>query len=133
MGKPKRTGRSGDGVEIIIEAPRKGWLGRLLDRDGLAENARIVVTKPGGEVSYPFDIQLVTDRGGHAADDVPVHSGWARSNSDGRAYLIKKGRPDTPYSRRDLVAGAIAALCALRDDAPDEGWRAAVDRGIRRE
>jgi hypothetical protein len=133
VAEAKDPGEYGDGVEVVVEAPRKGWLGRLLDRDGLSEQARIVVTKPGGEVTYPFDIQLVTDRGGRAADDVPVRRGWARSNSDDRAYLIQKGQPGTPYSWGDLVGGAVAALCALREDAPDEGWRASVDRGIRRE
>jgi hypothetical protein len=28
------------------------------------------------------------------------------------------------------VAGAIEALTALRTDAPDTGWRAAVDRTV---
>jgi len=37
-------GEHGDGVQVVIEAPRRGWPGRLVD-DGLPEQARIAVTK----------------------------------------------------------------------------------------
>ncbi len=132
VAEARDPGAFGDGVEVVIEAPRRGWLARLFDRDGLPDQARIIVTKHGGEVGYPFDIQLLTDSGGRAARQVPVRRGWARSNSAGIAYLIQKGRPGAAYSWGDLVGGAIAALCALRDKHPEKGWRATVDRSVRR-
>jgi hypothetical protein len=124
-------GEHGDGVEIVIEPPRKGWFGRLLD-DGHPEQARIGVTKAGGEVRYPFHVHLVTDNGGKAARRVPRQPGWAVSNSAGLAFLIQKGRPEDRYDWDGLVAGAVAALSALRPDADDKGWRAAVDRSPQR-
>jgi hypothetical protein len=127
------AGEYGQGVEVVVRAPRPGWLARLVDRDGLPDHARIVVTKAGGEVSYPFDVQIVTDGAGRAVWRVPVRPGWARSNSAGLGFLVQKGRPGRPYSWGDLVGGAVAALCALRDRVPEEGWQARVDRSVRRE
>jgi hypothetical protein len=124
-------GQHGDGVEVVIEAPRRGWLGRLVD-DGLPEQARIAVTKFGGAVRYPFHVQLVTDHGGTAARRLPRVPGWAVSNSDGLAFLIQKGRGGDRYDWAALVGGAFAALSALRPDAGDDGWRAGVDRAVRR-
>jgi hypothetical protein len=127
-------GEHGDGVEVVVEAPRRGWLSRLFDRDGRPDHARIVVTKAGGEVGYPFDIQLVTNAGGRAARRVPVTPGWARSNSAGLAFVIQKGSAGRPYAWDELVAGAIGALSwQRRRRTPERGWRAAVDRSIRRE
>jgi hypothetical protein len=126
-------GMHGHGVEVVIEAPRLGWFARMLDDDGRPDQARIAVTTYGGDVSYPFNIHLVTDTGGRAAQRVPVRPGWARSNSAGMAFLIQKGRPGAPFAWAQLVAGAVAALTALRDGAPDEGWRARVDRAVRRQ
>jgi hypothetical protein len=123
-------GEHGDGVEVVIEAPRKGWVGRLLD-DGQPEQARIAVTKFGGAVRYPFHVHLVTDHGGAAARRLPRLPGWAVSNSNGLAFLIQKGSGDR-WDWPALVGGAVAALSALRPDADDEGWRAGVDRAVRR-
>jgi hypothetical protein len=123
-------GEHGDGVEVVIEAPRRGWLGRALD-DGLPEQARIAVTKFGGAVRYPFHVQLVTDHGGRAARRLPRLAGWAVSNSDGRAFLMQKGQGDR-FDWPALVRGALAGLSALRPDADDAGWRAGVDRAVRR-
>ena len=125
-------GEHGDGVEVVIEAPRRGWLGRVLD-DGLPEQARIAVTKFGGAVRYPFHVQLVTDQGGRAADRLPRLPGWTVSNSGGRhsggwAFLMQKGEGDR-FDWAALVGGALAGLSALRPDAVDAGWRAGVDRG----
>ena len=125
-------GEHGHGVEVVVEAPPLRWLARLFDRDGRPDQARIAVTKNGGVVAYPFDIRLVTGDGGRAARRVPVTPGWARSDSAGEAFVIQKGRPGDPYAWDELVAGAVAALCALRRKAPDAGWRARVDRAIRR-
>jgi hypothetical protein len=125
-------GVHGHGVEVVIEAPRLRWLARLRDSDGRPDQARIAVTKFGGEVAYPFDVLLITGEGGRAAQRVPVRPGWARSSSAGLAYVIQKGRPGAPYSWGDLVGGAVGALLALRDDDPVEGWRAAIDRGVHR-
>jgi hypothetical protein len=124
-------GEHGEGVEVVIEAPRKGWLGRLLD-DGQPEQARIAVTKFGGAVRYPFHIHLVTDHGGAAAGRLPRLRGWAVSNSNGLAFLIQKGASDDRYNWAGLVGGAVAALSALRPDAEDEGWRAGIDRAVQR-
>jgi len=124
-------GEYGDGVEVVIEAPRRGWLGRLRD-DGLPEQARIGVTKPGGEVRYPFHVHLVCDEGGAVARWLPRLPGWAVSNSAGLAFLVQKGRLADRYDFAALVGGAVAALSALRPDADDDGWRATVDRAVRR-
>jgi hypothetical protein len=123
-------GEHGDGVEVVIEAPRRSWFGRLRD-DGRPEQARIAVTKFGGAVRYPFHIHLVTDHGGLAVRRLPRLSGWAASNSAGLAFLMQKGRPDDRYRWAELVGGAVAALSVLRPDADDKGWRAGVDRTIR--
>jgi len=125
-------GEHGEGVDVVIEAPRKGWLRRLLDEDGLPEQARIGVTKPGGEVRYPFHVHLVTDEGGAAARRLPRRPGWAVSNSAGLAFLVQKGGPGAGYDWTGLVGGALAALSTLRPDADDDGWRASVDRAIQR-
>jgi hypothetical protein len=125
------AGEHGDGVEVVIEAPRRGWFGRLRD-DGLPEQARIAVTKRGGELRYPFHVHLVTDHGGAAARRVPHLPGWATSNSAGLAFLVQKGRSQDRYDWAALVGGAVAALSALRPDAGERGWRAGVDRAVRR-
>jgi hypothetical protein len=124
-------GEHGDGVEVVIEAPRKGWVGRLLD-DGHPEQARIAVTKFGGAVRYPFHVLLVTDHGGAAARRLPRLRGWAVSNSNGQAFLVQKGATGDRWDWPGLVGGAVAALSTLRPDADDDGWRAGVDRAVRR-
>jgi hypothetical protein len=125
-------GEHGQGVEVVIEVPRKGWFRRLFD-DGLPEQARIGVTKPGGEVRYPFHVQLVTDKGGAAVRRLPRTPGWATSNSAGLAFVIQKGLPGDRADWAGLVDGAIGALSVLRRDARDKGWRATVDRAVKRE
>ena len=125
-------GEHGQGVEVVIEVPRKGWFRRLFD-DGLPEQARIGVTKPGGEVRYPFHVQLVTDKGGAAVRRLPRTPGWATSNSAGLAFVIQKGLPGAGTDWAGLVNGAIGALSVLRRDARDKGWRATVDRAVKRE
>jgi hypothetical protein len=146
-------GLHGEGVEVVIEAPKPGWFVGLLG-DHEPDRARIAVTRAGGEVRYPFHVQLVTDHGGDAAHRVPRVAGWASSNSAGRAYLMCKERPEIGWPEADrgagsepaggsepgagfdwagLVAGAVGALSALRPDAADTGWRAGVDRAIRRD
>jgi hypothetical protein len=124
-------GEHGDGVEVVIEAPRPGLLDRLFG-DHKPDQARIVVSRPGGEVRYPYNVQLVTDHGADAAHRVPRLRGWAASNSAGLAFLVQKGRSVDPPDWAGLVGGAVAALSALRPDAGDRGWKAAVDRAIRR-
>lgn len=124
-------GEYGDGVEVVIEVPRKGWFRRLFD-DGLPEQARIGVTKPGGEVRYPFHIHLVTDQRGRAVRRLPRTPGWAASNSAGEAFWMQKGQPKDAPDWPALVAGALRALTALRPDAKPRGWRATVDRGVKR-
>jgi hypothetical protein len=125
------AGEHGDGVEVVIEVPRKGWWRRLFD-DGLPEQARIGVTKPGGEVRYPFHIHLVTDQRGRAVRRLPRTPGWAASNSAGEAFWMQKGQPRDEPDWPALVAGALTALAALRPDAKPRGWRATVDRAVRR-
>ena len=97
------------------------------------DRARIVVSRPGGEVRYPYSVQLVTDHGADAAHRVPPLRGWAASNSAGLAFLVQKGRPADPPDWAGLVGGAVAALSALRPDAGDHGVKAAIDRAIERD
>jgi hypothetical protein len=128
-------GEYGDGVEVIVEAPpRRGLFGGLTGLFGghAADQARIVVTKPGGVVRYPFSVQLVTHRGAGAAGRLPRRSGWATSRCDGLAFWMQKGAADDPPDWPALVRGALDALAVLRPDADDAGWRAAVDRDIDR-
>jgi hypothetical protein len=124
-------GEHGEGVEVVIEAPRPGWLAGLFG-DHRPDQARIVVTRPGGEVRYPFSVQLVTDHGGNAAHRVPRTAGWVASNCAGRAFLMQKGAEAGAPDWADLVRGALDALSALRPDAGDEHWRVGIDRAIAR-
>lgn len=123
-------GAHGHGVEVVIEAPKPRLLADLVGAEPAA--ARIAVTKAGGEVAYPFHIQLLSDQGGRAGRRLPRRPGWAVSNSAGLAFLMQKGRPGDPFDWPGLVGGALDALAVLRRDAGDEGWRAAVDRDILR-
>ena len=125
------AGEYGDGVEVVIETPRPGWFAGLLGPDDRAQ-ARIVVTRAGGEVGYPFDVRLVTEHGGRAAALVGARPGWAVSDSAGLAFLIQKGRPGARFDWAGLVGAAVAALAELRPRADDEGWRACVDRTVSR-
>ncbi|MEV4514511.1 hypothetical protein AB0K00_36815 [Dactylosporangium sp. NPDC049525] len=122
-------GEHGEGVEVVVEAPRLRWWQALFNRDDTLAQARIVVTRDGGEVRFPFDIQLVTAHGADAAHRLGRRTGWAVSNSNGLAFLIQKG-PDPDYP--ELVTGAVEALAKLRRQPRDRGWRARVDRGITR-
>jgi hypothetical protein len=125
-------GEHGDGVEVVIEAPRRGRLAALFSSDDTQAQARIVVTRSGGEVGYPFDIQLVTAHGGEAAHRVGARPGWAVSNSAGLAFLVQKGRPGDRYQFGSLVGAAVAALSELRRKPADKGWRAMIDRSVKR-
>lgn len=124
-------GEYGDGVEVVIEAPGRGRLAGLFG-DHEPDQARIVVTGAGGEVGYPFSIQLVTDDGAKAAQRLPRATGWTRSNCAGLAFLMRKGGPDDAPDWFGLVRGALGALSTLRPDAGDDGWKARVDRTIDR-
>src|SRR5882757_1118669 len=84
-------GEFGDGVEVVVEAPKPGFFAGLFG-DHEPDQARIVVTKTGGQVRYPFCVQLVTDHGGRAAHRLPRLRGWAVSESAGLAFLVQKGR-----------------------------------------
>lgn len=123
------AGAHGDGVEVVVEAPKPRLLADILGAEPAA--ARIAVTGPGGRVGYPFHIELISDRGGRAARVLRAPYGWATSDSAGRAFLMQKGRGSS-YDWAGLVTGALWALSALRPDARDEGWRAAIDREVRR-
>jgi hypothetical protein len=123
-------GEHGHGVEVVIEAPGPRLLADIFGAEPAA--ARIAVTKAGGEVAYPFHIQLLSDQGGRAGRRVPARSGWAVSNSAGMAFLMQKGRPGDRFDWDALVGGAMLALTELREDAGDAGWRAAIDRAILR-
>jgi hypothetical protein len=125
-------GEHGHGVEVVVEAPRKKWWMALFNRDDTLAQARIVVTRDGGEVRYPFDIQLITAYGANAAHRLGTRPGWAVSNSHGMAFVIQKGTHRTAYDFEELTTGAVAALATLRTHPPDRGWRARVDRTIRR-
>jgi hypothetical protein len=121
-------GEYGDGVEVVVEAPAPSFLRDVFGAE--PASARIAVTKPGGEVGYPFHVRLLSDQGGDAGRRAPPRGGWAISNSAGLAFLMQKGTAGAPPDWSDLVDGAIAALTALRTDAADPGWRAAVDRAV---
>jgi hypothetical protein len=137
-------GEHGHGVEVVVEPPRPGWLSGLFGGADVGDHARIVVTKAGGRVDYPFHVQLVTSAGAGAAYRVPRMPGWAASRSAGLAFLMLKGVPErsagvvtyAPLRRYDwaaLVGGTVVALAALQGRDPDEGtWRARVDRAVRR-
>lgn len=129
-------GEYGDGVEVVVEPPYDGrrparWLSGLVGRDRRTQ-ARIVVCRTGGAVGYPFDIQLVTGYGGYAAHRLGTRPGWAVSNSAGLAFLIQKGRAGDRYDFGGLVGAAVAALSELRGRPAEHGWRASVDRSVRR-
>jgi hypothetical protein len=132
VAEARDPGEHGHGVEVVLEAPRKKWWQALFTRDEELAQARIVVTRAGGAVGYPFDIQLVTGYGADAAHRLGARPGWAVSNSAGLAFLIQKGHPGARFDFATLVATAISALAALRADAPDTGWRARVDRSVHR-
>jgi hypothetical protein len=117
-------GQHGQGVEVIIEAPRPRLFADIFGAE--PASARIAVTKAGGELSFPFHIRLLSDQGGNAGRRLAVRPGWAVSNSAGLAFLMQKGRPGDPFDWPALVEGALNALCVLRPDAPDEGWRATL-------
>jgi hypothetical protein len=123
-------GAHGHGVEVVIEAPDPRLLADIFGAEPAA--ARIAVTKAGGEVAYPFHIQLLSDQGGQAGRRLPARPGWAVSNSAGMAFLMQKGRPGDRFDWAALVGGTMDALTVLRKDARDEGWRAAIDRDVRR-
>jgi hypothetical protein len=132
-------GEHGHGVEIVIEAPRLGFWGRLL-RDRTPDQARLAVTKPGGEVAYPFSVQLVSGRRARrAVRRVGHRKGWATSNSAGLAFIVQKGPPwvaapngSDEYAWAELVNGSLAALCDLTAKLPDKGWRVTIDRAVKR-
>jgi len=126
------AGEHGHGVEVVLEAPRTHWFRALFNSDNRLAQARIVVTRAGGEVAYPFDVQLVTAYGGNAAHRVGYRPGWAASNSDGLAFLVQKGAPGTRFDFPGLVITAVAALAELRRRPKDKGWRARVDRSVLR-
>jgi len=124
-------GEHGHGVEVVVETPRRPLLAGLF-RDRVPDQARLVVTTASGAVGYPFSVQIVSEHGGHAARLVDPAPGWATSDSAGLAFVVQKGRPGARFDWGGLVGGAVAALCTLRRDLPDDGWRAMVDRAIRR-
>jgi hypothetical protein len=129
-------GEHGDGVEVVVESPKPGWLADLLGRADYVQ-ARIIVTKSGGEVTYPFDVHLISDRGGGAARRagrglVGPGKGWATSDTDGRAYLVRKGGPQDPLDWATLASGTMTALGVLAGRVKDNGWRVRVDRAVRR-
>ena len=126
-------GEHGHGVEVVVEAPRTAWWKALFDRDDTFAQARIVVTREGGEVRYPFDIQLVTAYGGNAAHRLGTRPGWAVSNSAGLAFVIQKGTHRGEFDFEELTAGAVAALAKLRRKPQERGWRARIDRQVQRQ
>jgi hypothetical protein len=133
VAEARDPGEHGHGVEVVIEAPRLSWWAGLLNHDDRLAQARIVVTRAGGEVGYPFDVQLVTGYGAGAAHRIGPWRGWTRSNSAGLAFLVQKGRPGARYEFGALVAGAVLGLSELRHKkVPEDGWRATVDRSVKR-
>jgi hypothetical protein len=132
VAEARDPGLHGHGVEVVLEAPRKTWWQALFNRDDTLAQARIVVTRAGGSVGYPFDVRLVTGFGANAAHRLGARPGWAVSNSAGMAFLIQKGGPGTGPDYTALVTGAVSALAALREDPKDAGWRARIDRSILR-
>jgi hypothetical protein len=130
------AGEHGDGVEVVVESPKPSWLADLFGRADHVQ-ARIIVTKSGGEVTHPVDVQLISDRGGRAARRagrglVGPGRGWATSNTDGRAYLVRKGRPHDPVDWTALAGGTMTALGVLAGRVKDKGWRVRVDRAVKR-
>src|SRR5947207_366955 len=77
-------GEHGDGVEVVVETPKLGFFQGLF-RDRVPDQARLVVTRAGGAVGYPFSIQIVSEHGGRAARLVSARPGWATSDSAGLA------------------------------------------------
>lgn len=124
-------GEHGHGVEVVIEAPRRQWLRALFNADNTVAQARIVVTREGGDVAYPFDVRLVTAHGADAAHKVGYRQGWAASNSAGLSFLVQKSGP-VGFDFDGLVGTAVAALRELRRRPLDKGWRARVDRSVLR-
>src|SRR5918992_2547846 len=66
-------GEYGDGVEVVVEAPAPSFLRDIFGAE--PASAHIAVTKPGGEVGYPFHVRLVSDQGGHAGRLAPRRGG----------------------------------------------------------
>ncbi|GAA3271615.1 hypothetical protein Dvina_45370 [Dactylosporangium vinaceum] len=133
VAEARDPGEHGDGVEVVLEAPRTKWWRALFDRDDTLAQARIVVTRAGGEVRYPFDIQLVTAYGAGAAHRLGTRPGWAVSNSAGLAFVIQKGTHRTAFDFEELTMGAIAALAKLRRKPQERGWRVRIDRNVKRQ
>jgi hypothetical protein len=132
VAESRDAGEHGDGVEVVLEAPRTKWWRALFNHDDTLAQARIVVTREGGEVRYPFDIQLVTAYGANAAHRLGTRPGWAVSNSAGVAFVIQKGTHRDGFDFEELTAGAVAALAKLRRKPQERGWRARIDRSVRR-
>ncbi|HET8683044.1 MAG TPA: hypothetical protein VFM54_14425 [Micromonosporaceae bacterium] len=136
VAEARDPGEHGDGVEVVVESPAAGRLADLLGRADSVQ-ARIIVTKVGGEVAYPFDVRLVSEDGAEAARRagaslVGPGRGWATSETDGEAFLVHKGRPGAGPDWAELTAGTVTALVTLAGEVGDEGWRARVDRAVRR-
>jgi hypothetical protein len=141
-------GLHGHGVDVVLESPHRHWWGRLLDRVP-RDQARIAVTREGGLARYPIHVRLRTGQGARAVRRIERRDRWATGTTtvtakgargpetgDGEATLVlKRGlaggyRPDD--AAREVVAGTVSALLDLHPFTPDRGWRARVDRDVRR-
>jgi hypothetical protein len=146
------AGAYGHGVEVVVESPRLHWWHRFFDRVE-RDRARIAVTGPDGRAGYPIHVRLVTGFGTDAAGKVDRRDNWATSvtsmrpitpgtgapphpHEAGEAIIMLKRGPGTGFdpaeAADEVVAGTVAALADLHPFSPDRGWRARVDRTVRR-
>jgi hypothetical protein len=139
------AGLHGHGVEVVLESPRPRWWTRWFDRSP-RDQARIAVTGADGTAGYPIHVRLVTGHGAGATHRIERRDRWATGvtrmavpgapERDGEAVLVLKRGALDGYrpgdAAADVVAGCVAALSDLRPLAPDRGWRARIDRDVRR-
>jgi len=155
-------GTYGHGVEVVLESPPLRWWNRFYDRmprdqariavtgvggvsgypvhvrlvTGLGAHALRRVDRRDGWATGLTAMRLREDASaaGHG-----TAAGTARTPhplEQGETILVlKRGRtagfqPDDAAA--ELVAGTVAALADLHPFAPNRGWRARVDRDVRR-
>jgi hypothetical protein len=151
------AGAFGHGVEIVVESPHHRWWRRVFDRSE-RDRARIAITGRDGSSGYPIHVRLVTGYGPGAASRIDRRDNWATSVTSMRLVTARPatgGDPVPPHpheageaiimlkrgtvpdfdpadAAREVITGTVAALADLHPFSPERGWRARVDRDVRR-
>ena len=125
-------GEYGDGVEVRPRGARSHLPARHLRRRAGQRAHRGDQAGRRGRRT-PFHVRLVSDQGGDAGRRAPRRAGLGVQQLGRPGVHHAEGRARTaPSTGPTSWTGAIAALTALRTDAADTGWRAAVDRARER-